>query len=161
VTRRWWGGGRAAGPAPGESRITYPAGRLVGVIDEASPATEAAEDLAAAGYPAGAVAVLVGPAGRAGLGSLGPSPGPISRLTRVFQFLLMDQTPDFLVYEWALSDGRAVIAVKVSTRAEMRRAATILERHGAHFLNHFGRLYTEEVSRWRGPEPEIPDALRR
>jgi hypothetical protein len=43
----------------------------------------------------------------------------------------------------------------------MRRAATILERHGAHFLNHFGRLSTEEVSRWRGPEPEIPDALRR
>ena len=146
---------------PGASRITYPTGRLLGVIDAPAAATAAAADLAAAGFPAADVAVLVGPEGRARLGSLGPAPGPISRLTRVFQFLLMDQTPDFLVYEWALGDGRAVLAVRVPARAEMRRAATILERHGAHFLNHFGRLSTEEVSMWRGPEPEIPDALRR
>jgi hypothetical protein len=161
VTGRGSSSRQAAGPARGGSRITYPTGRLVGVIDEPSLATEAALDLAAAGYATGDVAVLVGRAGGASLGSLGPPPGPISRLTRVFQFLLMDQTPDFLVYEWALADGRAVVAVRVAAHAEMRRAATILERHGAHFLNHFGRLSTEEVSRWRGPEPEIPDALRR
>ena len=34
-------------------------------------------------------------------------------------------------------------------------------RFGAHFLNHFGRLSTEELSMWRGEEPEIPGALRR
>jgi hypothetical protein len=37
----------------------------------------------------------------------------------------------------------------------------VLERFGAHFLNHFGRLSTEELSMWRGPEPQIPGALRR
>ena len=41
------------------------------------------------------------------------------------------------------------------------RPASVLERHGAHFLNYFGRLSTEEVSMWRGEEPAIPDALRR
>ena len=161
MTRPWSRGRRATGPAPGASRVTYPTGRLVGVIDEPAQAAEAGKDLAVAGFPAADVAVLVGSAGRTGLGSLGPPPGPISRLTRVFQFLLMDQTPDFLVYEWALDDGRALVAVRAPARAEMRRAATILERHGAHFLNHFGSLSTEEVSMWRGPEPAIPDALRR
>ena len=38
---------------------------------------------------------------------------------------------------------------------------TVLERFDAHFLNYFGRLSTEELSMWRGPEPEIPGALRR
>ena len=73
----------------------------------------------------------------------------------------MDQLPDFLVYERAIEDGRAVIAVHVRDRTAMLRARVVLERFGAHFLNHFGRLSTEELSMWRGPEPEIPGALRR
>ena len=83
------------------------------------------------------------------------------RATRVFQFMSMDQLPDFLVYERAIEDGRAVVAVHVANRAAMQGTREVLERFGAHFLNHFGRLSTEELSMWRGPEPEIPGALRR
>jgi hypothetical protein len=36
-----------------------------------------------------------------------------------------------------------------------------LARHGAHFQNYFGRFMTEEFSRWRGKEPDLPDHLRR
>jgi hypothetical protein len=32
---------------------------------------------------------------------------------------------------------------------------------GAHFVNYFGRFATEEYARWRGPEPAVPDFLRR
>jgi hypothetical protein len=32
---------------------------------------------------------------------------------------------------------------------------------GAHFMNHFGRFATEEFERWQGPEPKVPDYLRR
>jgi hypothetical protein len=32
---------------------------------------------------------------------------------------------------------------------------------GAHFVNYFGRFATEEIARWRGPEPQLPDYLRR
>jgi hypothetical protein len=142
--------------------ITYPTGRLLGVIDDPAAAERAAIALAAGpGLGADDVAVLAGPGGRDRLGRLGPPPSPISRFVRLFQFLLMDQTPDFLVYERAIDDGRAVIAVHVADRDAMQRARAVLEAHGAHFLNHFGRLYTEEVSMWLGPEPEIPDALRR
>ena len=82
---------------------------------------------------------------------------------RFFQFVLMDQTPDFLVYEAAIAEGRAVVAVIAGggDRERMLRAADLLKAEGAHFLNFFGRFQTEEVSLWRGPEPEIPDALRR
>ena len=43
----------------------------------------------------------------------------------------------------------------------MQAVRVVLERFGAHFLNHFGRLSTEEAALWRGPEPEIPNSLRR
>jgi hypothetical protein len=85
----------------------------------------------------------------------------MSRVVRVFQFLLMDQLPDFLVYERAIDDGRVVVAVHVPDRDAMLRTRLVLERFGAHFLNHFGRWSTEELSLWRGEEPDIPGPLRR
>ena len=81
---------------------------------------------------------------------------PSRASSELLQFTLMDQTPDFLVYEHALLDGRAVIAVHVADRDRMLAAAAVLERHGAHFLNYFGRLSTEEVSMWRGEEAGDP-----
>jgi len=143
------------------SIITYPTGRLLGVIDEPVRAREAAQALIADGIDGSAVTVLVGQADREKLGRLGPRSSPGSRVVRVFQFLLMDQLPDFLVYERALDSGRAVISVRVGDRPTMLRVQARLEGFGAHFLNHFGRLFTEELSRWRGDEPDIPDALRR
>jgi hypothetical protein len=32
---------------------------------------------------------------------------------------------------------------------------------GAHFVNYFGRFATDEIARWRGTEPKVPDHLRR
>jgi hypothetical protein len=32
---------------------------------------------------------------------------------------------------------------------------------GAHFMNHVGRVATEEFDRWRAQEPDLPDYLRR
>ena len=141
--------------------ITYPTNRLLGVIDAPEEAVRATTALTEAGLAPGEVVVLAGEEGRDRLGRLGHDPNAFSRLVRLLQFTLMDQTPDFLVYEHALLDGRTVIAVHVADRDAMLEAAAVLERHGAHFLNYFGRLSTEEVSMWRGEEPAIPDALRR
>ncbi len=141
--------------------ITYPTNRLLGVIDAPAEATRAADALVVAAFDPVDVVVLVGEEGRDRLGRLGHHPNAFSRLVRLLQFTLMDQTPDFLVYEHALLDGRAVMAVHVANRDRMVEASAVLERHGAHFLNYFGRLSTEEVSMWRGEEVAIPDALRR
>lgn len=141
--------------------ITYPTNRLLGVIDATDAAARATTALTDAGLAPDEVVLLVGEEGRDRLGRLGHDPNALSRLVRMLQFTLMDQMPDFLVYEQALMDGRAVIAVQVADRDGMLEAAAVLERHGAHFLNYFGRLSTEEVSMWQGEEPAIPDALRR
>ncbi len=141
--------------------ITYPTNRLLGVIDVPTDAAGAVDALTGAAFEPSEVVMLVGDEGRDRLGRLGQHPNAFSRLVRALQFTLMDQTPDFLVYEHALLDGRAVIAVHVADRDRMLEAAAVLERHGAHFLNYFGRLSTEEVSMWRGEEVDIPDPLRR
>jgi len=141
--------------------ITYPTNRLLGVVDRPADAQAAADALAGIGVPRDAVTLLAGDEGRDRLARLGAAPTPLSRIVRLFQFVLMDQTPDFLVYERAIVDGRTVMAVHAADRDGMLAAATVLERHGGHFLNWFGRLMTEEVSLWRGEEPPIPDALRR
>jgi hypothetical protein len=141
--------------------ITYPTGRLLGVLDRPEAAWEAADAVTGASIDPAGVTVLAGDEGLDRLGRLGSPPNVLSRFIRLFQFLLMDQLPDFLVYERAIQDGRAVVAIHVRDRAEMLRAAAALEGSGAHFLNYFGRFATEEVSLWRGPEPEIPGPLRR
>ena len=141
--------------------ITYPTNRLLGVIDVPADATRAADALVGIAVAPEEIVVLVGEEGRDRLGRLGQHPNAFSRIVRALQFTLMDQTPDFLVYEHALLDGRAVLAVRVTEREGMLEAAAVLERHGAHFLNYFGRLSTEEVSMWRGEEIDIPDPLRR
>ena len=141
--------------------ITYPTNRLLAVIDDPARAAAAGDALTAAGMGRDHVEVLVGADGRDRLGRLGSRPNLLSRTVRAFQFMLMDQMPDFLVYERAIDDGRAVVAVRVDDRRVMREAQAVLERHGGHFLNHFGRFSTEELTMWRGPEPVIPDPLRR
>ena len=141
--------------------ITYPTNRLLGVIDEPVGAADAVEALVDASFCRADVVVLVGDEGRDRLGRLGHQPNAFSRIIRLLQFTLMDQTPDFLVYEHAILDGRAVVAVHVANRDGMLEASAVLQQHGAHFLNYFGRLSTEEVSMWRGEEVAIPDALRR
>jgi hypothetical protein len=73
----------------------------------------------------------------------------------------MDQLVDFATYERALRDGRAVVMVHVHGDVPKEGALQILKRHGAHFLNYYGRFATEEHGLWRGPEPDIPGYLRR
>jgi hypothetical protein len=141
--------------------ITYPTQRLLGVVDDPAAAAVAADAIVALGVGRDDVEVLVGAAGRGRLGRLGPAPNVLSRVVRAFQYLSMDQLPDFLVYEAALDDGRAVVAVRVVRRERMLRVRDVLVAHGGHFLNHFGRLWTEELTLWQGPEPRIPEALRR
>ena len=141
--------------------ITYPTDQVLGVVNAPERAREIVAALAAAGFPPAEVRVLAGPEGVEQLGRLGSPPNLLSRVVRVFQFFLMDQTPDFLVYEHAIRDGRTVIAVRVRNRERMDAARATMGRRGADFLNYYGRVLTEELTMWQGEEPDIPDAFRR
>ena len=143
------------------SFIGYPTGRLLAVIDEPAAAATAIEELIADGVARDDVLLLTGPDGAARLDGTGAVHGIRARILRIIQFVMMDQLPDFASYEAAAREGRAVVVVRVPDEARRRAAVRTLERAGGHFINYFGRLATEEISRWRGPEPRVPSLLRR
>ena len=142
-------------------RGTYPTDHVLGVVDDPADAAGAAAALVAAGLPTADVTILRGDAGAEAMDGLGEAHGFFGRLVRTLQFTTMDQMPDFALYEAAIRDGRAVVAVRVPDREAVTRVRDVLTEHGAHFLNFYARLYTEELSRWRGPELPLPDYLRR
>ncbi|HTC85612.1 MAG TPA: hypothetical protein VK656_02845 [Candidatus Acidoferrum sp.] len=141
--------------------LAYPTNHLLGVIDDPAAAASGAAALAAAGFASSDVIVLRGTEGADRLDGLGEIGGPWRRLVRSFQFMSMDQMPDFRTYEAAIRDGRVVLAVKATDRDAVIRARDVLIAAGGHFINYFGRLSTEEFSRWQGPELDIPGFLRR
>jgi hypothetical protein len=141
--------------------FAYPTDHLLAVLDDPVAAAEAGRSLIIAGIPAADVTVLRGDDGADRLDGLGSVGGPWRRIVRAFQFMTMDQMPDFLTYEAALRDNRAVVAVRATDRATMLQARDRLLDAGGHFMNFFGRLSTEELVRWRGPELTAPDFMRR
>ena len=132
--------------------------RLVGVIDDPTQAQQARRRLVELGVPMADIDLLVGEAGAERLDSTGEG-GWWQRIVRLSQYISTDQSTDLVMYDAALRDGRAVIAVRIADKALKPRATAILQDVGAHLLSFFGRMQTEEISRWRGPELVLPDML--
>lgn len=127
--------------------------RLLAVFDDAESATRATEELARAGFGPAAVTVLSGDEDAERIDSLGKASGLARKAWRALQFTQTDQMVDLVVYEAALRDGRAVVTVHTPRAEDRERAKRVLAAAGAHFMNFFGRLSTEDISRWRGKEP--------
>jgi hypothetical protein len=141
--------------------IGYPTDSLLAVLPDPEAAAAAAAGLKAAGIPDRDITILRGAEGADRLDGTGARNGVIARLRRLVSFTIMDQLVDMALYERAVRDGQVVLMAKV--RGDDRKAAAIatLRGHGAHFINYYGRFATEEVERWRGPEPEVSGLLRR
>jgi hypothetical protein len=140
--------------------IGYPTGWTLAVIDDEAAAHRAADALGAAGFAGGEVLVISGADAHDQLRRLGASTGVLARARRAVQFMAMDQLPDLYVYEAALTQGRALVAVRASSD---RRSAAVeaLRAHGAHFINSFGAWMTSEIEPWHGAMPPIPQHMQR
>jgi hypothetical protein len=92
---------------------------------------------------------------------LGRTSGRRAWWRRAMQQLSMDQMPDFLWYEEALRRGDTVVAIRATDSGVRRRAAAALAQAGGHFINYFGSWSTEAIAPWRGPEPPVPQIMRR
>jgi hypothetical protein len=141
--------------------IGYPVDRMLAAFSDPAEAAQAAAAVRATGIPDRDITILRGDEGAARLDGSGASNGSIARLRRLVSFTLMDQLPDFTAYEQAVRDGGAVLMFRVRGDRRKRAALTALRQHGGHFINYYGRFATEELERWRGPEPDIPDLMRR
>ena len=142
-------------------RIGYPTNRLLAVIDDPTRAAAAMSELQTSGIATPDLEILRGDEGADRMDGRGEVSGWLGRLRRAFDFTLMDQLVDFAAYERALRDGRAVVMVHVQGDAPKAAAHALLKAYGGHFINYYGRLSTEELDMWRGPEPDIPGYMRR
>ena len=140
--------------------IGYPTGWTLAVSDDEETARRTAVALREHGLAADDVLVISGTDAQAQLRRLGASTGILARARRAVQFMAMDQLPDLFVYEAALTQGRALLAVRVPSDRR-QDAVEILRRHGAHFINSFGAWMTSEIEPWHGPMPPIPQHMQR
>jgi hypothetical protein len=145
----------------GRRSIGYPTNRMMAVIDDPTEAAAALAALRSSGIATRDLEILRGPEGADRIDATGNVQGGLGRIRRWVDFTLMDQLVDFATYEFALRDGRAVVMVRVEGEAKKAAVLDVLRRHGAHFINYYGRFATEELDLWRGPEPDVSDLLRR
>ena len=148
-------------PRPGSRFIGYPTDSLLAVLPDPEHAASAAAALKASGIPDKDITVLRGDEGASRFDPTGAVHGLFTRLRRLVSFTVMDQLPDMAWYDAAIRSGQAVVMVRIRGDARKAEAIRVLREKGAHFVNYYGRFATEEVQRWTGPEPEIPDLLRR
>ena len=125
--------------------------RLVGVVDDPADTDRIRDRLQAVGIPGEDVEVLVGREGAIRLDSTGGA-GWRQRMVRLTQYLVTDQSTEYVMQDAALRDGRALVAVLIRDRALKQPAVDVLRGEGAHLISFFGRIQTEEITRWRGRE---------
>ena len=140
--------------------IGYPNRQVLAVFDDRPAADRAVAALRDAGAGIDAVETYEGANDAERFDATGELHGIVARLRRAMQFGLMDQLPAMAWYEAALREGKTVVAVRTSGRADTLRVVESLKAAGGHFINRFGRFDTEEFARWRGPEPAVPDLMR-
>ncbi len=136
-------------------------GRLIAVFDDRDSLEAARAALVAAGIDPGAIETFAGPDAAAAFDASGRRHGVLGVVYRIFEFSWADQAPDFAWYEAAVREGRIVMSVRVRGQRRVAHVARIIAEHDGHFINHFGWFETQELARWRGPEPDVPGFLRR
>ena len=140
--------------------IGYPDRQVLAVLDDEDAVRRAVAAVTAVGVPNGDVETFSGEADAERFDATGASHGLLARLRRVVQFSLMDQLPALAWYEAALRENRHVIAVRTVDRRATLGVVKALVGAGAHFINRFGRVDTEEFARWRGPEPRVTSLMK-
>jgi hypothetical protein len=148
-------------PSETKAFIGYPVDRMLAALDDPADAAAAAAGLRATGTPDRDISILRGDEGADRLDGSGAANGSIARLRRLVSFTVMDQLPDFAWYEQVVRNGGAVLMVRARGDARKRAVAGTIRANRGHFINHYGRFATEEVERWRGPEPDVSSLMRR
>lgn len=136
-------------------------GRLIAVLETPEAVDAAGAALVSAGIEPGSIEVFAGAEAAAAFDPSGARRGLLGRFYRILEFSWADQAPDFAWYEAAIREGRSVMSVRVRGQRHVTHVARIIGEHGGHFINHFGWFETQELARWRGPEPDVPGFLRR
>jgi hypothetical protein len=141
--------------------IGYPTDSLLAVLPDPEAAASVAAELKAAGIPDRDITVLRGEEGASRFDPTGAVHGLVARLRRIVSFTVMDQLPDMAWYDAAIRAGQTVVMARIRRDDRKAEAIRIAKAHSGHFINYYGRFATEEIARWRGPEPDVHAMLKR
>ena len=129
----------------------------MGIMPSAAAADAAVSELVGERVAPDAIRVLVGEDAALRIDGRGKHHGLMARIYRLVQFTQMDQAPDFRRYELEARRGHPVVAVRETDAARRRAVRAILRRHGGHFINFYGRFFTETLDPFTGPdEGDLP-----
>jgi hypothetical protein len=126
--------------------------KVLAVFNDRRQAKNAMRELSKAGFGADDVELLASRASSELIDASGLRGGLWRRVKRLIDFSQADQSVDLAVYEAALRQGRAVVAVHVPDRDDRDRAVAVLEAEGGHFINYFGVMTTQQILPWRGED---------
>ncbi len=149
-----------ADPRAGRPRgwlLGYPTDQILGILPSTDAADQVVAELTGTGLDAGSISVLVGEEAARRIDGRGRHHGLVARIYRLIQFTQMDQAPDFRRYEVEARRGHPVIAIRETSAERRREIRALLRRHGGHFINFYGRVYTETLDPYAGPdEGDLP-----
>ena len=133
-------------PAGGSSSrsLTYPTHRLSGAVPAAA-VDAVRDDLAAAGFTAERIDVLVGEEDTQRFRDLAESPGIWGSVRRFAMSLGgdLDMARDA---EAELASGDALVEVTIHDEPEKYQVRDVLLRHGGHFITYFGSWTIETLA---------------
>ncbi len=127
-------------PDKPQDLVTYPTNSLLGVIDDPAELGPALRDLEAAGFTGEAVSVFSGEEDAQKIDASGTGHGVLTRLLRLVQAVHAVDQEQLKRYEEAARSGKHVLAVRVNDSQERERAREVLNAHGGHFINFYGRM---------------------
>jgi hypothetical protein len=133
--------GEARGPAAMAFGVYYPKGYLVAVIEDEARATAAASDLREGGF------ADVGTwSGEEVLINDEKLMRQRSFLQRLESLIASDEKEAVEEYRESARQGRYFVTVLAPSPEEMTSAASILHRHEAHKLHHYGERVMTDLS---------------
>jgi hypothetical protein len=133
---------------PHAEAVNYPEDHIVAILDSPEAAVAAAEALTTGGFLESEVTLACGVEAADRLKASSGRPGLIGQLLQIADSLGI-RTEELEIrheYEEALRRGRVTLLVFVPTEERKERAAEILRKHGAHFINFMGQLTIEQLA---------------
>jgi len=119
--------------------LTYPTNKVVAIVDTPEQLRSAIAELNQAGFGEDKIDVLCGQSGADRLDVTGEHHGFLARLYRFMEKFGDMESENLRDYQHELRGGRFLLAVEVPDEQRKAQVLQILESHGGHRINFYGR----------------------
>ena len=119
--------------------LTYPTNKVLAIVNTPEQLKSAVGELNQTGFGEGKIDVLCGQKGADRLDVTGEHHGFLARLYRFIEKFGDMETENLRDYEHELRGGHFLLAVEVPDEERRAQVAQILESHGGHRINFYGR----------------------